>query len=239
MNAPDMRDLRGEPMQRVVRSVEAALYERANMLLVGPPGIGKTMVARRIPSIMPPLDHEHAQRWLTIEHDACGLLDRHDEPFDPYAIKTRPFRAPHYSISTGGLVGMPWSGQYAAWMRVGELRLARFGVLFLDELPEFSRSALTCLRESLLKMGATAPIVVGSACPCPCGWIDEPCRYTCTCSYVTRMTFNERVCLYADALNMRQIDVPYATLQSIKVARDQPCEDSAAIQARVTERTFA
>lgn len=166
--APDLRDVRGQAGAR--RALEIAAAGQHSLLLVGPPGTGKSMLAQRLPSILPPLSDDEA-----LESAAVGGLAR--AAAEPGAFGCRPVRAPHHSASAVALVGG------GSPPRPGEISLAHGGVLFLDELPEFPRSALEALREPL----ETGRITISRAArqahfparfqlvaamnPCPCGWL--------------------------------------------------------------------
>jgi magnesium chelatase family protein len=163
---PDLADLRGQPYLR--HALEVAAAGGHSMLIVGPPGSGKSLAARRLPSIMPPLGRSEAMEVLRIT-SACGRAMRPDTP------PTRPFRAPHHTISTAGLVGG------GSPPRAGEVTLSHRGVLFLDELGEFSREALEALRQPLEEGTVTIVrarhavelpcrfLLVAASNPCPCG----------------------------------------------------------------------
>ena len=164
----DYADVRGQ--QSAKRALEIAAAGGHNVLFVGPPGCGKTMLARRLPSILPPLSNAEALDVMKV-YSVAGLLGA-----APGIIRTRPFRAPHHTISNTALVG----GGAAA--RPGEISLAHHGVLFLDELPEFGRASIEVLRQPLEEGSVTIAraagtftyparfMFVASMNPCPCGF---------------------------------------------------------------------
>jgi len=175
---PDLADVRGQRAAR--RALEIGAAGGHNLLLIGPPGAGKTMLARRVPGILPPLSREDAIEVTTI-HSVAGRL-----PGGAGLVEHPPFRSPHHTISQAGLVG----GGRGPWP--GEASLAHRGVLFLDELPEFRRDALEALRQpleegyvSIARAGGSVAFpsafsLVAAMNPCPCGFRGDP-RRACRC----------------------------------------------------------
>ena len=226
--AHDMSDVRGQASAR--RALEIAAAGGHNLLMIGSPGAGKTMLARRLSSVLPPLSFEESVEVAAI-HSIAGML-----PAAREIDRQRPFRAPHHTVSDVGLVG---GGDRA---RPGEVSLAHRGVLFLDELPEFRRSALESLRQPLedghvvivrADARATYParaIVVGAMNPCPCGHLGDGTD-RCGCA-------PERVRAYRARVSgplLDRIDV-HVALSPVKVASLQKTrggEPSSFVRARV------
>lgn len=221
-----MSDIRGLPLAR--RALEVAAAGGHHVLLIGPPGAGKTMLAFRFPGLLPPLDEVTADEARRIHH----LTFREERP-----IEGRPFRAPHHTVSAQGLSG---SWPRDAWMpRPGELSLAHGGVLFLDELPEFSRACLDTLREPLesgvvsmwsSKSTTTLPAkfqLIATMTACPCGYLGHPER-PCTCSPASVERYQDRVRPLARFFDIA-VDLA-ADMQAAPVR----AESSAVIRERVT-----
>lgn len=224
----DIKQVKGQAGAR--RALEVAAAGGHNMLLIGPPGSGKTMLARCLPSILPPMTYEEALEATRI-HSIVGTL-----PQDSQLMTLRPFRAPHHSASVPSLVG---GGQNA---RPGEVSLAHNGVLFLDELPEFSRQALESLRQPLedgvaavTRVQAQAEyqsrcMLVASMNPCPCGHFGSRVK-ECRCTPNEIRRYLDRISgPLLDRIDIH-IEVDAVPVSEIAAAEDQ--EDSATVAKRV------
>lgn len=224
---PDFADVCGQFEAR--RALEVAAAGGHNLLLVGPPGAGKSMLAHRLPSILPRMTFAESIQTTKV-HSIAGVL-----PTEAPLIRTRPFRAPHHTISSAGLAG---GGRVP---KPGELSLAHNGVLFLDELPEFSRDALEVLRQPLEENTVTISRVSGTltypcsvmlVCamnPCPCGYFGHPTR-PCTCSRGAVAKYLSRISgPLLDRLDLH-VEVPPVSFDKL---HGETGESSAAIRERV------
>jgi len=212
----DFADVRGQDAE-VIGAVEQSVKMRAGLLLSGSPGAGKTMIARRIPSVLPQMSRDE-QIAVTRAYSAVGLSDG--------LVAQRPFRAPHHTISAAALVGGGSS------RRPGEVQLATHGVLFLDEIAEFARGTIEALADALRQMPeASRPLVVASANPCPCGWRGSSLR-ACTCSDEALARYTARVEAASVKLGLTTTaTVPAVTLSDLRGA--PAGESSAVIAARI------
>ena len=225
---PDLADVRGQLVGR--RALEIAAAGGHNVLLVGPPGAGKTMMARRMPGILPRLTFDEALE-VTALHSVAGLL----KP-GVGLITERPFRAPHHTISDAALVGG------GAQPRPGEASLAHHGVLFLDEMLEFSRHVLEVLRQPLEEGSVTIAraartavfparfMLVGAMNPCPCGFANDPSR-ECRCSPQQIGQYRGR--LSGPLRDRLDLTVEVPALPPAAVSSTAAGESSAAVRVRV------
>lgn len=225
----DLNEIRGQ--EQAKRALEVAAAGGHNLLMIGPPGSGKSMLAKRLPTILPPLSFEEALEVTQI-YSILGLLP----PEEPLMIR-RPFRAPHHTTSYAGMVG----GGHGV-PRPGEISLAHRGVLFLDELPEFERSVLETLRQPLeerritLSRAATAVtfpadfMLVAAMNPCPCGHLHDPLQ-RCRCSPIDIKRYHKRISgPFLDRIDLF-VEVPRLTKEELL---GKPTgEPSASIRERV------
>jgi len=227
-NGPDLKEVKSQAHGR--RALEIAAAGGHNLIFVGPPGNGKTMLARRLPSILPPLSFEEALEVTQI-HSVAGLLKDRGT-----LVSDRPFRSPHHSASGPSLVG---GGSFP---RPGEISLAHRGILFLDELTEFKRDVLEFLRQPLedgyvtisrAKQSVMFPAqftLVASTNPCPCGYFGDTIQ-PCTCTPAKREQYWAK--LSGPLMDRIDLQVAVNRLKPEEITRQPLGEDSAPVRERV------
>ena len=227
--AEDFADVKGQAY--VKRALEIAAAGGHNVIMVGSPGSGKTMLARRMPTIMPPMTLDEALETTKI-HSVAGKIGTHRG-----LMRTRPFRAPHHLTSQVALIGGGQSPQ------PGEVSLANNGVLFLDEMPEFGRSVLEVLRQPLedrhisisrAKYSVDYPAnftLIASMNPCPCGYYNHPTK-ECTCSPSAVHRYMAHIS--GPLMDRIDIHIEVVPVEISEMSSNQPAESSAKIRERVT-----